>query len=116
MKAVVTQIGQYNGAPAFEYEVREDDDTVLAFDYVIIHPHEGESWDDLAAMVEVTFLPKRLAKWVASGDEASRNARRERRTGGKRLPAGDAPLIGNAQPSGRHRVSASLSGSQAGRN
>lgn len=90
MKAVVTNVGAYNGVPAFEYEIREDDDTMLAVDFVIIHPHAGETWEDLAGFMERSFLPKRAAKWALSNAD-QRAGRREARTGGRRLNKKSAP-------------------------
>jgi hypothetical protein len=112
MKAIVTAIGQYNGAPAFEYEVREDDDRLLGFDYVIIHPHAGETWDDLAGFMEHTYLPVRLTKWALT-DGDSRAARREVRIGGVRLANTDAPEVSGGKPQQGHRPSVSMTREQA---
>lgn len=112
MKAAVTAIGQYNGVPAFEYEIRDDDDSVLAFDYVIIHPHEGETWDDLAGFMEHIYLPKRAAKWALTEAEA-RKTRREVRTGGYRLANTDAPDVAGGKPSQRHRPAVSMNREEA---
>src|SRR3972149_2410658 len=46
MQAVVTSIGQYGGAPAFEYEIREESGALVAVDFVVVHAHEGEGWPE----------------------------------------------------------------------
>src|SRR3972149_1624094 len=76
MQAVVTGIGGYGGAPAFEYELRDDAGALLAVDFVVVHPLPGETWDDLAALAE-SFLRRRAAKWALSETAAQRARRRE---------------------------------------
>src|SRR3989304_1159486 len=44
MQAVVTVVGQYGGAPAFEYEIREESGALAAVDFVVVHPGPGEGW------------------------------------------------------------------------
>lgn len=118
MKGEVSATGSYNGAPAFEYEIRDDAGQLLGVDIVILHPKEGESWDDLAAFVRDSFLPARARKWALSEKETDREQRRERRIGGKRLAelpmaSTAAPAINGARPTRSHRVSVSVTKTQA---
>lgn len=106
MQAVVTAIGGYNGVPAFEYEVRDPGGRVQAFDFVIIHPHEGETWDDLADFVR-DFIARRAALWALSNTPAKRRRRQELLSGGVRLWSTtggtiEAPELAGERPSFRH--------------
>lgn len=116
MQGVVTAISSYNGAPAFEYEIRDDGGAVLAMDYVVVHPKDGETWDDLASLVQNTFLPKRVAKWALTPAE-QRSQRREARLGGNRLSVNEktasAPQVAAQTPSAKHLVSIALTPTQA---
>jgi hypothetical protein len=118
MQASVTAIGSYRGAPAFEYEIRDDAGDVLAVDVVVVHALEGEGWDDLAAVVR-GFLGRRAAKWALSErDGAAMLRRRESRTGGfllLQLAGGDgqAPLLRGSSPRAEHLVVAEVSRDEA---
>ena len=123
MQAVVTSVGGYGGAPAFEYEVRDDPSpgsgqaaaALLAVDFVVVHPLPGETWDDLAALAE-SFLRRRAAKWALSETAAQRARRRESRTGGRRLAelgSPELPLVGGAPPQATHLVAVALTTAEA---
>lgn len=112
MKGAVTVIGAYNGVPAFEYEIRDDADVQLGMDIVVIHAHDNETWDDLAAFVE-QFLRKRAMKW-----ELSRVQRRETRLGGKRLAeyaasSTTAPRLSGTRVAAKHRVATTVTKAEA---
>ena|SRR3972149_2250270 len=83
MQAVVTSIGQYGGAPAFEYEIREESGALVAVDFVVVHAHEGEGWPEVEAVV-LAFLRRRAAKHELT-EPSERGRRREIRLGGRRL-------------------------------
>src|SRR3990172_10779174 len=115
MQAVVTGICGYGGAPAFEYELRDDAGALLAVDVVVVHPLPGETWDDLAALAE-SFLRRRAAKWALSETAAQRARRRESRTGGRRLAelgSPELPLVGGAPPQATHLVAVALTTAEA---
>jgi len=82
MQAVVTVVGQYGGAPAFEYEIR-DAEGLVAVDFVVVHAHEGEGWPEVEAIV-LAFLRRRAAKHELT-EPSERGRRREIRLGGRRL-------------------------------
>ena len=82
MQAVVTSIGQYGGAPAFEYEIR-DAEGLVAVDFVVVHPGPGEGWPEVEAIV-LAFLRRRAAKHELT-EPSERGRRREIRLGGRRL-------------------------------
>jgi hypothetical protein len=101
IEAAVVRIGSYRGAPAFEYELREDG-TLLAADFVVLHPLEGETYDDLVAFVSA-YLAERVREWGAVRD---RRSLAELRTGA-RIPAraDAAPVkVADGLPAERHLV------------
>src|SRR3972149_4085097 len=83
MQAVVTSIGQYGGAPAFEYEIREESGALVAVDFVVVHAHEGEGCPEVEAVV-LAFRGGRAAKHELT-EPSERGRRREIRLGGRRL-------------------------------
>lgn len=113
MQAAVTTIGQFNGAIAFEYEIRDDLGSVQVADFVVVHPATDETWDDLAGLVG-GFLRRRAVKWtLAASPDHLREKRHGRRlaqsVGGSRAE----PRIGNVPPQPRHRVSVSVTAEEA---
>jgi hypothetical protein len=100
LRAVITGRGTYNGTTAFEYEIREDDGTVLAFDYV-----HGAVDEDF---VLSDYLPNRLQKWLLSATPEQRANRREARLGGVHL--GDTA---NGQLKDRLNLSVSMTVDEA---
>ncbi len=86
MKAVVTRAGLYKETDvAFEYEIREDDDALLAANFVHFKLMDGETEADALGLLN-SFLEVRVAKWALSDTEGKRSLRQEIRTG-ERLPA-----------------------------
>lgn len=91
MRAVVTAVAGFRGTLACEYEIRADDGSVLAFDYVLIRPQPevrdalgnvispAETWTDMRGFL-TNWLAHRAAKW-----DVSREGRKETRLGGRRL-------------------------------
>lgn len=79
MRAAVTAIAGLRGALACEYEIRSDAGTVLAFDFVVIHPHEDEVWADIEGLL-LSWLSRRAVRWLENPA-----GRRESERGGHRL-------------------------------
>jgi hypothetical protein len=112
MQATVTLIGQYNGAPAFEYEVQNELGSLEAVDFVVVHPRPGETWDDLVKLVRDSFLRTRTAQWEKASPE-ERAQMLEKRLGGLRLGVVDkgsatAPDVSGSKPSARHLADVNL--------
>lgn len=100
MIATVVQIGAYNGAPAFEFELKAGD-RFLGADVVFLHPHAGETWDDLTRFVEQIYLPDLLSKLAEEGFNP-------RPVKTQRLGKDKAPALQGERPGRRHRVSVAL--------
>ena len=90
MQAVVTVVGQYGGAPAFEYEIRDPSagsgqagGALVAVDFAVVHAGPGEGWREVEAIV-LAFLRRRAAKHELT-EPSERGRRREIRLGGRRL-------------------------------
>jgi hypothetical protein len=73
VKARYTRTAGYRGALALQYEIVDDDGAVLRRDYVLIHPKEGETFDDLKGILQ-SFSELQILE-VASEDSKARQRR-----------------------------------------